>query len=382
MKRAARKHPPLKDLLNAAWEAVFGLFFASIALAAARQGADSPSWKDRMVIVVLIAAGLATFGHGVLRFVRLFRPPTRAVLKREKRIGRMIGLWIAYAVALAMFVGSVVVVLREVALPLLRNGTFRAGPLIVLPIGALGAAILLVLPDAIRRHPVRPDAASADTSPPLVPVSGLRRAAVCACLTAFPLGVGLLVLGALAAEGFPRKTIPAVFGTAFLAFGLFLARWAVPYAIRNGRRPFVRFRATPGAVEPGSGISVRCDIEPAALKGATRLLIRPFVAILMSDESTPPPLRRTPEGRRPDDATAWYGEPLLDVADPAEMASSDFVMELPDFRKFSRKKRFNPWDDSVEWRLEALLFQGGVPRRRAVFRIQIKDCVRPGSILQ
>ena len=375
MPRTARKHPPLKDLLNAVWGAFIGLFFAGIAVAAARKDVDSLSWKECMPMAVFAIVGLVMFGAGVRGSYRLYHPPSRAVRKREKRIGRTIGLWVAYAAALAMMVGSAIGLLSGFVLPLLRTGTFHSGPLIALPIGAFGAAILLILPDAERRRPRRLDAASVGTAKPLVAVSGRRRAAAFACLTAFPLGIGLLMLGALAAEGFPRNGIPAAIGgTAFLAFGLFLARWAVPSILRNGRQPFIRFHAPPGAAVPGREIAVQCDIEPAVLKGATRLLIRPFIAILTMDETTPPPLERTPEGRRPDDAAAWYGEPLLDISDPGAMAHAAFGLALPDFRKFSRKEGFNPWDDSVEWRLEVLLFRGSVPRR-AVFRIQIAERV-------
>lgn len=375
MTGTTRKHPPLKDLLNAVWGAFIGLFFAGIAVAAARKDVDSLSWKEWMALAVFAVVGLVMFGAGVRGSYRLYHPPSRTVRKREKRIGRTIGLWVAYAAALAMVVGSAIGLLSGFVLPLLRTGTFHSGPLIALPIGAFGASILLFLPDVMpeRKCRRRLNVASVDKARPLLAMSGRRRAAALACLTAFPLGVGLLMLGALVVEGFPRNGIPAAIGgTAFLAFGLFLARWAVPSILRNGRHPFIRFHAPPGAVMPGQEIPVQCDIEPTVLKGATRLLIRPFVAILSMDETTPPPLERTPEGRRPDDAAAWYGEPLLDISDPGAMAHASFSLALPDFRKFSQKHGFNPWDDSVEWRLEVLLFRGRVPRR-AVFRIQIAE---------
>lgn len=372
MPRTARNHPPLKDLLRTAWNALFGLFFAGMGIAVTRHWATSP-WKDRIGAAVFIIVGLVMFGAGVLQVNRLYRPPSRAVRKREKHIGRTFRLWVAFAVALAMVAGSAIGFLSGFVFPLLLTGTFHGGPLITLPIGAFGFAILLILPDVERRRPRRLDAASVGKAGPLVAVSGRRRAAALACLTAFPLGVGLLMLGGLAVEGFPRNGIPAAIGgTAFLAFGLFLARWAVPSILRNGRRSFIRFHAPPGAAVSGREIPVQCDIKPAVLKGATRLLIRPFVAILAMDEETPPPLERNPEGRRPDDAAAWYGEPLLDIADPGAMAHAAFGLALPDFRKFSRKEGFNPWDDSVEWRLEVLLFRGSVPRR-AVFRIQVAE---------
>ena len=361
MLRTARKHPPLKDLLNAIWEAFFGLVFMGIAVVTARKNADSLSWEERMGSAVFIAVGLVMFGAGVLRGYRLYHPPSRAVRKREKHIGRWIGWGLAFACAFGMLGGSIGGFLSGFVFPLLLTGTFHGRPLIALPIGAFGAAILLLLPDFEPERKRR------------------RRLNAASCLTAFPLGVGLLMLGALAVEGVPRNGIPAAIGgTAFLAFGLFLARWAVPAILRNGRRPFIRFHAPPGAAVPGREIPVQCDIEPAVLKGATRLLIRPFVAILTMDETTPPPLERTPEGRRPDDPAAWYGEPLLDISDPGAMAHAAFGLVLPDFRKFSRKEGFNPWDDSVEWRLEVLLFRGRVPRR-AVFRIQFAFTECPAS---
>ncbi len=364
--------PPLRDILHEAYGMLFGIVFASMAVFAATK-TDLQSWNNRIGVTVFFIVGLAIFVASVRKMVHLFRPPPPAVRKRDKNLGRIIGLWLAFCAAMSMVVGSLCGLLSGFILPLLRTGTFRSGPLLAIPIASFGMAILLILPDAMRERRRRRKAPPSNHVYPFVAVSGRRRALAFCFLTAFPLGVGLLILGAVVVKEFtPNHVMAVITGSAFLAFGLFLARWAIPYARRNNGRPFVKLHAPSGEIVPGRAVTVFCDIAPAFRKKATRLLVRPFVAILTLDEKTPPPLDRNPEGRRPEDAAAWYGEPFLDVTDSGAMAHAAFKLTLPDFRKFSRKEGFNPWDDSVEWRLEVLLFRGSVPRR-AVFRIQVAE---------
>ena len=365
-----RPRPPLRDILHEAWGMLFGIVLASMAVFAAKT--DLQSWNNRIGVTVFFVAGLAIFGASVRKMVQLFRPPPPAIRKLDKNLGRIIGLWLAFCVAMSMVVGSLCGLLSGFVLPLLRTGTFRSGPLLAIPIASFGMAILLILPDAMRERRRRRKAPSSNLVYPFVAVSGRRRALAFCFLTAFPRGVGLLILGAVVVKGFtPSHVINLFAGGAFLAFGLFLARWAIPYARRNNGRPFVKLHAPPGEVVPGRPVTVLCDIEPAYRKNTTRLLVRPFVAILTLDEETPLPLDRNPEGQRPDDAAAWYGEPFLDVTDPGAMAHASFELTLPDFREFSRKEGFNPWSDSVEWRLEALLFRSSSCIRRAVYRIRV-----------
>ena len=372
-KKRPHSRPPLRDILHEACGMLFGIVFASMTVYGATK-TDLQLWRNRIGIAFFFVVGLAIFGASVRKMVHLFRPPPTAVRKRDKNLGRIIGLWLAFCAALSMVVGSLCGLLSGFVLPLLRTGTFRSGPLLAIPIASLGMAILLILPDAMGERRRRRKAPSSNLVHPFVAVSGRRRALAFCFLTAFPLGVGLLILGAVVVKGFtPDHVMAVVTGSAFLAFGLFLAWFAVPYVRRNGVRPFVRFHTSPGAVVPGRAIPVQCEIAPSVVQGATRLLVRPFVAILMLDEETSPPLDRNPEGRRPEDAAAWYGEPFLDVTDPGAMAHASFELTLPDFREFSRKEGFNPWSDSVEWRLEALLFRGSSCTRRAVFRIQIAE---------
>ncbi len=367
-----RHRPPLRDILHEACGMLFGIVFASMAVFAATKTNLQP-WNNRIGVTVFFVVGLAIFGASGRKTVHLFRPPPPAVRKRNKRLADRMGLGIAFLAALAMVVGSLWWLLSGFVLPLLRTGTFRSGPLLAIPIASFGMAFLLILSDAARVRCPRTNAFPSRIVSPLV-ASGRRRALGFCFLAAFPLGVGLLILGAVVVEGFtPGHVIAVVAGGAFLAFGLFLARLAVPYAIRNCSRPFVRFHTSQGEVIPGRAIPVQCEISPSVVQGATRLLVRPFVAILTLDEETPPPLERNPEGRRSDDAAAWYGEPFLDVTDPGAMAHASFELTLPDFREFSRKEGFNPWSDSVEWRLEALLFRGSSCTRRAVYRIRVAD---------
>ena len=349
---------------------LFGIVLASMAVFAAKT--DLQSWNNRIGVTVFFIVGLAIFSASVRKMVHLFRPPLPAVRKRDKNLGRLIGLLLAFCAAMSMVVGSLCGLLSGFVLPLLRTGTFRSGSLLAIPIASFGMAILLILPDAMRKRRQRRKAPPSNLVYPFVAVSGRRRALAFCFLTAFPLGVGLPILGAVVVKGFtPSHVINLFAGGAFLAVGLFLARWAIPYARRNNGRPFVKLHAPRGEIVPGRPVTVLCDIAPAYRKKATRLLVRPFVAILALDEESPPPLEQNPEGRRPDDAAAWYGEPFLDVTDPGAMAHASFELTLPDFREFSRKEGFNPWGETVEWRLETLLFRGSSCTRRAVYRIRV-----------
>ena len=74
MPRTARKHPPLKDLLNAVWGAFFGLFFAGIAVAAARKDVDSLSWKEWMALAVFVPSYDNPRKRAVLEGFRRGRP--------------------------------------------------------------------------------------------------------------------------------------------------------------------------------------------------------------------------------------------------------------------------------------------------------------------
>ena len=350
---------------------LFGIVFASMAVFAAKT--DLQSWNNRIGVAVFFIVGLAIFVASMRNMVHLFRPPPPAVRKRNKRLGRQVGSTIGFLFAIAM-IGTGVKIFLFDFIPFLLNGVFQSRLLMSLPVAAFGMAMAGFLADAIHERRPRRKSTSSDRVRPFVAVSGHNRSLAFCNLAACPLGIGVLTLGTLVEKGLTADRIPALLGgSAFLAFGLFLARWAIPYARRNNGRPFVKLHAPPGEIVPGRAVTVFCDIAPAFRKKATRLLVRPFVAILTLDEETPPPLDRNPEGRRPDDAAAWYGEPFLDVADPGAMAHASFELMLPDFREFSRKEGFNPWGETVEWRLEALLFRGSSCARRSVYRIRVAE---------
>ena len=369
-----RRHlrPPLRDILRSAWDMLFGIVFAAMSVYAATK-TKLPSWNDRIGAAVFLIVGLAIFVASARKMLHLFRPPSRTVRKRDEHLGKLIGLTLAFCLAIAMVSTSAMCFLFAF-IPLLLNGVFKSRLLLTLPIASLGMALLYILSDTIKDRPRRRKTSSSGQVRPLIPRSGHNRSLAFCFLAAFPLGVGLLILGSIAEEGVPKNSVLALLvGICFLAFGLFLMRLAIPYARRNNGRPFARFHVSPGEVVPGRAVPIQCEIAPSVARGATRLVARPFVAILVMEENTPPPLERDPEGRRPDDAAAWYGEPFLDLIDPGAMSHASFELTLPDFREFSRKEGFNPWGDDVEWRLEVLLFRGEACHRRTVYRIRVAE---------
>ena len=351
-------------IVDDAWVLIpFGLAWAAVGTL----GLAGMIESDAVPAAAALVVGLAIAAFGVRRLVRLFRPPSRERTRREARIRRRADRLLAHALGFAMALGGMIA-FGVKFLRLLRSpgpGASRFEPFLWLPVAAFGIAVLGIVPSPVP-HRARPEDAFA---PALAPVSRSRRL-LRAFLPLFPGGLGAVFLAAalVEAEQVADRAIGFAVGCGLLALGAFLG-WRAFLDLAHNVRSFVRVDAPRGPVEPGKALPVRLDISPTALVGATRLLARPYVALFEFDEKTPW-LAKTPEGLPADDAAAWFGPAQLDVSDPAAMRHATFGFRIPDMRTFSRRERFNPLADNVEWRLEILLFRNAGYRRQT-FRVRI-----------